>query len=168
MPAIITNINRIQRTYDFAQKVLYFGIGRLTNWSDETLPPTPAFTSTQIEELNFIAKVENLKYIIPDEEGEIYYINTRWTEIAENDIYAQNCYNLYLDVTLDYDNYPIIDYRQVGLLENPTDIYDEICRQNKYLVNEINSQGILHYLDNRVVTYRQLNQQERISAILEF
>lgn len=166
--SLITLNGRTKRALDFSQKVLYMGIGRTTAWTDEQNPPAVTEDMTAIEELNFISKINTIKFVKPDAAGEIEYRDSRWTEILEADIYTQDVVNIYLEVLLDYDNYPLITYRQIGLLEGPTDGTDTICVNDKYLQTELTQEGLLHYIDNRTPTVRDINQKEKLSIILEF
>ncbi len=170
MPAVITNINRIQRTLDFASKILYFGIGKESEWTDETTPDIPDVSADEITELSFISKVSGIKYVKPDEAGEIVYMASKWTEVDIGNVWTEEIVNLYLECILDYNNYPVISYRQLGMLEEPKNIAGDVCSLDKYILSELHAtdRGLLHYLDNRLVTHRQTNQQEKISIILEF
>jgi len=166
--AIITLNNRTQRTYDFSQKTLYFAFGRTTPWTDEFSPDPPDETSDSVEEISFIKLADNIKFVKEDVAGTITYRDSKWSEVAPGDIWTENVVAMYMDAELDYDNYPVIGYRQVGILENPLDTSDQVCTLDSYLSNQINSQGILHYIDNRLVTYRASDQVEKVSIILEF
>jgi hypothetical protein len=170
MAGIITKDSRTQRTMDFKSKNLYIGAGRTTSWTDENNPPLPDTNSSEIEELEFIKKVSVLKFVVQDDiNGTIVYRDTKWREIQEADIYTESCYHLFIQVDFDYDNLPLITYRQIGIIESPIEI-DGVseCTQISYVNTEISSQGILHYLDNRYPTVRQLDNMERISIIIEF
>ncbi len=169
--AVITLNSRTQRTYDLAQKNLYIGFGQTSAWSNENIPDAPDPSDTLLDELNFIARVENIKYVKPDPGGSIVYRDTNWLEVAEENIFTENIINLYLDVLLDYDNYPLISFRAIGLLENPTWMNVDIetdCTEQEYDVGDLHSQGVLHYIDNRLVTHRSISQKEKVSIILEF
>lgn len=170
--AIITESSRTKRTIDFAEKNLYFAFGRTTAWDSEFSPPYPQVTDTEVEELIFLSKVQEVKYITPSQTtSDIKFKDTDWTiqsytEFA--DLYAAGVKYLYLSTLLTYDDYELTQFRQIGLLEDPLDLTPAICTASQYDDSEISDQGVLHYMDNRVVTNRQVNQTEKISIILEF
>ncbi len=165
--AIITLDSRTQRAADFITKNLYFGFGRSTEWTNPDLPDIPLNTESEIEELFFIAKVTKASFVISPG-VDITFKDTTWREVLEENIYTDNVTNIYLETLLDYDSFEFASFRQVGLLENPLNLLGESCILSQYDDSEISSQGILHYLDNRLVTNRQIDQQELISIILEF
>jgi len=169
MPALLTINSRVQRAYDFSKKNLYLAIGRTqTPWEDETNPPVPSATATTIDELAFIKKIETIKFVIPDANGTISFRDTKWTEVAEDDIYTQQARYLYLSTTLYYDKVPLVNYRQIGILENPVDTTGNICSEDFYDASSLQSQGFLHFIDNRQLVTRDISQYEVISVIIEF
>lgn len=165
--AIITKDSRTQRTLDFYGKNLYMGFGRTTAWDDEAYPDPPDELQSTIEELIFISKINTKQFVISGG-SEITFKDTNWTSVLQANIFTQNVINLYLTVLIDYDNYPIVGYRQIGILENPIEVGGEICDQDIYTAAQIQNQGILHYLDNRLLTNRNPAQKENVSIILEF
>jgi hypothetical protein len=171
--AIITNNSRTRRTEDFFSKNLYFGFGKTSPWTDENLPDQPLTSTNLITELAFISKITEIKYIKPslNDNADINFKNTHWdivTPVDSQTIYNENVSNLFIKTVLNYDTYELISFRQVGLLENPKDLNNNFCTNERYDDSELTNQGILHYLDNRIVTNRQVNQLESISIILEF
>ena len=167
--AIITNVSRTQRAIDFFTKNLYFGFGRTTVWTSELSPDEPVVTATEVEEVIFLAKVTSIEYVVPGG-TEITFKDTTWTTVdpGTEDLFEEDVKHLYVSTVLTYGDFELASFRQIGLLEDPTDSLDAVCSLDEYDNSEINSQGILHYLDNRIVTNRQVNQQETISIILEF
>jgi len=168
--AIITNASRTKRAIDFFTKNLYFGFGRTSVWTDELLPDAPELTTVEVEELLFISKITDIQYVTVGG-VDIVFKDTSWTKLVpatDQDLYDANVSNLYIETILDYDDYELASFRQIGLLEDPLDDANESCDLSQYDDSVINSQGVLHYLDNRIVTNRQLNQLETISIILEF
>ena len=167
--AIITEYNRVQRANDFFPKNLYIGFGRTTAWADESSPPAPSVNATEIEELQFISKA-SINYVKPNG-SQIIFKDTKWDLYdppTTNDLYTNDIKYLYIRTTLLYDDFDFITFRQIGILENPVDSTGTICTNDKYTSSQLNSQGMLHYLDNRLKTVRQDGQQETVAIILEF
>jgi len=174
MPAILTEKSRIQRCEEFYNKVntaLYLGVGRTqTEWDEPDNPPIPDAGITELEELGFIKKItaDEVKFVKPDPNGEIEFRNTKWTEILPSEIYTEGGRYLLFTVRLEYDDVPLLTYRQVGILEEPKDLNGDVCTNDIYLPDELSSQGFLHYVDNRTAITRDSSQYEEINIILEF
>lgn len=82
---------------------------------------------------------------------------------------------VYVDCYLEYDNFPLVTYRQIGLCTNvvPVENIDRnILRSARYNPtkneDEYTSLGILEVLDNRVPGTRDIDQRELLSLIIEF
>lgn len=79
---------------------------------------------------------------------------------------------VYVDCYLEYDKFPLVTYRQVGLCTNVTPDGADVLRSAAYNisggVDEYTSLGILEILDNRAPSTRDISQRELISLIIEF
>lgn len=79
---------------------------------------------------------------------------------------------VYVDCYLNYDEFPIITYRQVGLCTAVTPNTENILLSAKYTSGGINDEytslGTLEILDNRVPATRDISQRELLSVIVEF
>lgn len=78
---------------------------------------------------------------------------------------------VYVDCYLDYDEFPIVTYRQIGLCTGVTPNDANILKSAAYSASgadEFATTGILEILDNRVPSTRDTSQRELISLIIEF
>jgi len=78
---------------------------------------------------------------------------------------------VYVESYLNYDDFPLVTYRQLGLCSGVTPNTDDILLSAAYAAtgnNEYTSLGTLEILDNRVPSTRDANQRELVSIILEF
>lgn len=78
---------------------------------------------------------------------------------------------VYLDCTLNYDAFPLVTYRQIGLCSKVTPATEDVLRAASYSLsgqNEYTSLGILEIIDNRVPSTRDINQRDMLSLIIEF
>lgn len=78
---------------------------------------------------------------------------------------------VYVDCYLDYDEFPIVTYRQIGLCTGVTPGDANILKSADYSnsgADEFSTIGVLEILDNRVPSTRDTSQRELISLIIEF
>lgn len=79
---------------------------------------------------------------------------------------------VYVECYLNYDEFPIATYRQIGLCTGVTPNTEDILRASAYNLiggtDEFTSLGILEILDNRIPSTRDINQRELLSLIIEF
>lgn len=78
---------------------------------------------------------------------------------------------VYVECYLNYDEFPLVTYRQIGLctgvLPNTADIL-KAAAYTTSLADEYSSLGTLEILDNRVPSTRDISQRELLSLIVEF
>ena len=78
---------------------------------------------------------------------------------------------VYVDCYLNYDQFPLVTYRQIGLCTGVTPNTADILKDAAYTLNGVNeytSLGNLEILDNRVPSTRDISQRELLSLIVEF
>lgn len=78
---------------------------------------------------------------------------------------------VYIDCYLNYDQFPIVTYRQIGLCTEVTPNTENVLRSAAYTTNnvdEYSSVGVLEILDNRSPSTRDIDQKELLSIVLEF
>lgn len=84
--------------------------------------------------------------------------------------YVENARHVYIECSLNYDQFPIVTYRQVGVQTLVKPNTQDILKSAAYSdsgVDEYTSLGILEILDNRAPTVREADQKENISLIVE-
>ena len=78
---------------------------------------------------------------------------------------------VYLECYLNYDDFPLVTYRQIGVCTAVTPNTEDILRAASYTINntdEYTSLGVLEILDNRPPSTRDISQRELLSVIIEF
>lgn len=78
---------------------------------------------------------------------------------------------VYVDCYLNYDEFPLATYRQIGLCTGVLPNDRDVLRSAIYTidgVNEYTDLGTLEILDNRAPSPRDSNQREQLSLIIEF
>lgn len=171
----------VSRARDFYNKTdIYFGIGKTTSWApdsdmpntdattSDTNPPVPLNTDTLLEPAGY-KKVESKFLVVPDDEnGQLSYQNKKWRIVPYDDAVKEGARWVYISVNLMYNEIPTdISYRQVEIFsglkaKNPD--------ENKYVLlpDEVADQGIGEALDNRTPIYREADQKEKLSIVIEF
>lgn len=78
---------------------------------------------------------------------------------------------VYADCYLNYDQFPIVTYRQIGLCSEVTPANESVLRTATYSatgLDEFTFGGVLEILDNRAPSTRDIDQRELLSVIIEF
>lgn len=77
---------------------------------------------------------------------------------------------VYLDCYLNYDQFPLVTYRQIGLCSGVTPNTVDILKSAAYATgntDEYTSLGTLEIIDNRAPSTRDVSQRELLSIIVE-
>ena len=91
--------------------------------------------------------------------------------IVESGALVEGAKYVYVECYLNYDEFPIVTYRQVGLCTGVTPNTEDTLISagiGGRVSNEYTSLGVLEILDNRVPNTRDENQRELLSLIIEF
>lgn len=75
---------------------------------------------------------------------------------------------VYVECYLNYDQFPLVTYRQIGLCTGVTPNSVDVLTSSSYPGETYTSLGILEILDNRSPSTRDINQRELLSLIIEF
>lgn len=171
--AISTTRGHVSRAVAFFKEPeIFFGFGRQTPWSntdeDGEIPDAPSMDSTEIEEPIGFKSTDRVHLVVPSEEGSIIYKDSRWEIVPLDQAYTKNSRHVYIECTLRYDEIPLIDYRQIGILTELQRQESVDAGKAALVPSEVANQGILQILDNRKPTIRQKDQKEQLSLIIEF
>lgn len=84
---------------------------------------------------------------------------------------VENAKYVYLDCYLNYDDFPLVTYRQIGVNTGVEPTSGDILLSAQYSnsgTNEFTNVGTLEVVDNRKPTARQVDQKELIAILIEF
>lgn len=84
---------------------------------------------------------------------------------------AEGAHYVYVECYLNYNQFPLVTYRQIGLCTRVSPSTEDKLLSAEYsstTANEYTSLGTLEILDNRVPSTRDANQREMLSLIIEF
>ncbi len=165
-----TTINgHVSRALDFFERNdIYFGIGHPDPWSNEEYPPAPEISTTGITSPIGYKKVETIYLVVPDEEGTIAYRDKRWRVVPADKAIEEGARWVYIDCYLRYDELPLSDYRQIGVISRLKPAEGVPPGKYNLLPEEVADAGILEVIDNRKKVPRQIDQKEMLSLVIEF
>lgn len=163
------HVSRAMNFYDIES--MWFVVGHKTEWPDgDDYPPVPRNTD-EIEGPLAYKKVESRFLCRPatqEEHGEINYRGASWKIIDRGNAPEEGARWVYVMTTLAYEELPTdIVYRQMGLVTNlvPTAGHEtDVVLEPE----DVDDSGLLEILDNREPVYRDINQREQLSIIVEF
>lgn len=177
--AVTTTLGHVSRALDFYDRDdVYFAYGRTTTWPNDSngkaegdplfQPPLESIQATTLEELVGYKKVEIKHMVVPDENGTIYYRQTKWKIVPKDQAKDQGARWVYISSTFAYDELPLEDYRQIGVFSRLVKKGSVSAGKLNLLPADVQDQGILEVIDNRKVVTRQLDQKENVELIIEY
>jgi hypothetical protein len=110
-------------------------------------------------------KVEEIKYVVEDEDGEIEYAGGNWTEVDAADIFTQRVRHVWVKAVFRYAEHPAVDWRQSGVL---TRLVRVTGNANALLPSEVDESGWLELVVNDTQLTRNAISKEELCYILEF
>lgn len=182
MAAITTIRGHVARALDFYSKTsVYVGIGKSSEWSEDDrteltpegtlvsddFPPIP-MADNDLKEFIAMKKVDNKFLVYPSEDGELGYRGTKWAIATPESAVELGARWVYISTKLSYNDVSTdIDYRQVGVYSN---VVPKESGETKYVLfpSDIDGMGLLEVLDNRKPIYREPDQQETLTFLIEF
>lgn len=129
----------------------WFGVGRTTPWTNESNPPQETANTTVISEIQGFKRVEQVLYVVPDNNGTIIFKGQKYRVVNEQNIYTDGARYLYFSAWLMFDDFPVVTFRQTGL-------FVDVVPQSGYENYDI-------LLPTQVQSYRMIayvNHQPRI------
>lgn len=167
--AISTLHSHVSRALDFYNKTdVYFCIGKTSAWSNDSAPPTPDSSTTDVAEIIGYKKVSVKQLVIPDNSGAIVYRSTKWTSVSPSNALTQGAKWVYIECSIQYDELPLGYYRQIG-------VYTGLVKQSgvasgkfNLVPSEVADNGILEVIDYRTPAYRAIDSQDTLRLIIQF
>lgn len=169
--AVTTIKGHVSRAMDFYNKSsIYFCIGKTSAWIDEKNPPDPLNTDDMTEPAGY-KLIESKFMVMPDTTGtgEITYRDTRWKIVPYDQALAKGARWVYVVSYIAYTEFDIdLVYRQIGVYTGLEKAEGVASGKTNLTPEEVKNPGILEVLDNRTPVYRELDQREKLSVIIEF
>lgn len=162
----------VSRALDFYNKSdIYMGIGKTTPWDEgESSPPTPVNTDS-LQEVAGYKKVESKFLVIPDDTGtgELTYQNQRWKIVPYDQALEKGARWVYISTYIAYSEFPTdLVYRQIGVFTGLKVKPGVESSSYALTPDQVSDPGIGEALDNRTPIYREADQRERLTLVIEF
>jgi len=135
----------------------YIAIGKSSAWPDDSNPPLEDENITSISEIIGYKKVSQFSLARPLASGEttvypvVTYSSQRYALVPVDKAYEQKARWLYAEASITIDDFPVNQYRQVGLYTGLVPV-SGVTKQN-LLPSEVANPGILRYFENNEPTY---------------
>ena len=170
--AITTLKGHVAQAINFYnQDSIWFVVGHGNEWPEgDDYPPIPRNTDDIEDPLGY-KKVESkflCRPVSQDEHGEITYRGIEWKIVDKESAPEEGARWVYLMTNLAYEELPTnIVYRQMGVITGlkPT---SESGDDTSLTPDQVEDEGLLVVLDNREPVYRDINQREQLSVVMEF
>lgn len=174
MAAVTTRNASVRRAIDFYNKTdLWFAIGKTSAWANESSPPAPTATDSMTEIIGY--RKVSVKYLVIPYDGRQLQSGdikitladgSQWFVISPANAYTEGAKYVYVETTVFPSDFPAGDYRQVGLFSG---LVPQAGVNKDYLLpSEVQSQGVLEVIDNRVKSTRTSTTKEQLSFVIQF
>lgn len=145
---------------------LYMGIGRTTAWADDTNPPPEDPEQVALDEAVCYQPILTPKLLKQDIGGLIAWGGLMWTEVAIQDAYTEGATYAYCEAAFEYDDAPLVTFRQVALFTGLTKAGG--AGSGILLPGEVTDPGVLEALDNRTPVVRAIDKIDTVTVVLSF
>lgn len=163
------HVSRAIHFYDIES--IWFVVGHGEPWPEgDDYPPVPR-NIDEIEGPLGYKKAESKFLCRPakaEEHGEITYRGTSWKIIDRENAPDEGARWVYVMTNLSYEELATdIVYRQMGVV---TDLKPSAGHEDAHVLGpeDVEDSGLLEVLDNREPVYRDINQREQLSVVMEF
>lgn len=172
--AVVTLEGHVSRAKDFYDKTeIFFCLGRTSEWPDETKPPIPQNTDTMEEPAGY--KLIETKFLVKPvdvadaDEAQLSYRGSRWQIVPYEDAVKEGARWVYISTNINYNDFSTsLTYRQIGIYTGLEKMPNVPVGTSALAPDQVKNPGILEAIDNRTPVYRDMDQREVISTILEF
>lgn len=182
MSTIATYGSHVSRALSFYYDTpnIFFAIGKTSEWNNENEPPVPSLEEVGLTEIVGFKKINSIKFVVPDPaSGTMVVDNIRWREIIPDAItypndtlrsaaLRENARWLYVDTIFESSEFIGVRYRQIGIYSRGIFASGVSDSLSLYIPAQFDSYGILEFYQNRKPIYRQSDQRELISFVIEF
>lgn len=150
---------------------VWIAVGKTTPWGStdhnnvETVPTVQH--NEALQELVAMKRAQVVSYVLPSEEGEIEQLGQNWKKVSIEEARQNDCKWVYVSTWLDYDNFPVVTYRQTGIYIDL--VLNEGVEPNKQVITEenIKDKGFLVVVNNRSPITRDATQKELVEFIIQ-
>jgi hypothetical protein len=173
--AIKTNKFGISRAVDFFKKSIYFGIGKTSEWDNESNPPNPTFDASLEEPIGY-RKADRVYLVVPHDGSTVpdgttiidYSGGTQWKVVNEIQAFVEGANYIYIETSILPTDFPTGEYRQVGVFTGLERSSGVDAGKFHLLPSEVDNEGVTEIIDYREKSIRNSNTKEFLSYIIKF
>jgi hypothetical protein len=170
--ASVIGMKTWQALHLYQTQNLWVGIGKTSPWEGETVsvsePPDVNVMDKAISELVLLKKASEIKLVAPDEAGTIEVQGIKYKEVLPNDARTENVKMLYAAASIQFEECPTIEYRQIGLFADPVLKSTTPPGKLVLLPNEVDDVGFLLSINNRSRVPHDSDSEETWKFVCEF
>lgn len=118
---VLTNTGRVQRGVDFKRTrgSIWVGLGRISAWPDEEVPPNEVESATSLDELVAMKIISEASFVKQDQNGPIIFKGNKYVKLTDDQAFELGESDLYLKFDIYPQDFPNItdklNYRQVAV-----------------------------------------------------
>lgn len=154
-----------------SQANIWIGIGKTSEWPDESDPPDPDIAAQNISEIVGLVKPDQVKIVVPDKSGAIEFPGSKWRMLIPpynlNDLINQGARWVYVSGWLLYEQFPVVEYRQECVYADVIKAVGVPPGATVLLSGQVESYGTMLIYTNRVKVIRSESKKEFIEFIIE-
>jgi hypothetical protein len=168
--AVITEAGHVLRAMEFYERTgMFFCVGQQAPWVDEEHPPVPSHNAVAVAQILGYKEVSQKHLVVIDAvNGTIPYGGTKLKIVSMNNALSEKAKWVYVSSYLEYDELPLLEYRQIGLYTGVTRKVGVPSGKQALLPAEVESLGTLEVLDNKKVTKRDVDKRELLTFLIQF
>lgn len=187
--AVKTKDFGVSRAIEFFNKDdIYFGIGKSSEWkaSDydetETIPSDPekqpplTRETTNLEEVIGYRKVDYMYLVVPHDGSTVpdgtviidFDTSVQWRAVSPDMAVEEGARYVYIETTIQPSDFPEGEYRQVGVFSGLTKKDSVPVGRIVLSPDEVESQGTLEIIDNRVASPLNEYSKETLKFVIKF
>lgn len=113
-------------------------------------------------------KASVVELVVADDDGTIEYYDGNYRILTEAEAFELGARHVYVEAEFRYDEHPLVDYRQVGVLTGLVRASGVSGALNELLPSEVDEAGYVNEIHNQLPYTRQLEDRQFHAFILEF
>ncbi|MGC5326425.1 hypothetical protein [Brevibacillus sp. SYSU BS000544] len=170
MPSYTSDVKGL-RTFEAFKLVkdesVWVAVGKTAQWNEtETVPQVTE--GTTLQELVALKRADQVAFVVPDPNGTIEQQGQKWKIISEQEAKSIDCRWVYIQVWLNYDQFPVVTYRQTGIYTGLALKPGVPANKQIITISDVADLGFFIVANNRSPIPREATQKESIEFIIEF
>ncbi|WP_139491797.1 hypothetical protein [Brevibacillus dissolubilis] len=146
---------------------VWVAIGKTSPWNEGETVPVVTSDMTLQETVAF-KRADQIAFVVKDDKGTIEQRGQKWRILKSDEAKATDCRHVYVQAWLNYDEFPLVTYRQTGVYAGLVLKSGVAANEQVVTLEDIVDVGYLLVLNNRSPIQRDATQKESLDFIIEF